>query len=254
MRALAFAVAAALVPGGACGKQSPGGEVRVAGASDLVFAMEDVIERFEAETGKKVTFIPGSSGKLASQIREGAPYDVFFSANVTYVDDVIASGACDAKTRGLYAQGRIVMWTRPGAGKAPPADIGGLARDEYVKIAIANPDHAPYGAAARQALRAAGVWDRVSPKLVYGSNIRDTMQFVETGNAEVGIVALSLAIKSEGKRVEIPESLHRPIVQAMVACNKGPAAELGRRFAAFMTTPAIREVMKSYGFSLPRAR
>lgn len=235
-----------------CGKgKSDPGDVRVAGASDLVLVMEALIPMFEKASGKKVTFIPGSSGKLAAQLREGAPFDVFLSANVKFVDDVIAEGACDASTKAMYARGRVVIWVGPDAAVKAPADLAGLSAQEFKRIAIANPDHAPYGAAAKQALEAAGVWDSVKPRVVYGSNIKDTMQFVETGNAEVGIIALSLAKKSPGQFSEIPAELHAPIDQALVVCKNGKAQAGGREFAEFLRSAEVIKVMTEYGFVLP---
>jgi ABC-type molybdate transport system substrate-binding protein len=117
--------------------------ITVAGASDLVFVMEEVIVRFEKQTGQKVKFIPGSSGKLAAQIKEGAPYDVYFSANVAFVNEVIASGSCAADTKASYARGRLAIWTGEDDTPPVPADIKGLADPGFAKIGIANPEHAP---------------------------------------------------------------------------------------------------------------
>jgi molybdate transport system substrate-binding protein len=249
-----IALAAVLLAASACTRKGDAqgrGPLRVAGAADLVFVMEEIIERFEKETGEKVDFIPGSSGKLAAQIRGGAPYDVLFSANVAFVDDVVAAGACTKESQRLYARGRIVLWSRPGA-PAPPATLEAIATAAGVeKIAIAQPDHAPYGAAAKQALEKLGLWSAVSPKLIYGSNIKETMQMAETGNAEVAIIALSLAIKSKGNYAEIPEELHRPIDQGMAVCVNGKRRDLAEQFDAFMRTPGIIALMESYGFTAP---
>jgi molybdate transport system substrate-binding protein len=238
---------------GGCGKsQGDDGKtpLRVAGASDLVFVMEEIVRKFEAESGEKVDFVPGSSGKLAAQIREGAPFDVFFSANETFVDDVVAAGACKAASKSRYARGRIVMWSQDEE-RRPPATLAGLSDPSYRRIAIAQPDHAPYGAAARHALQKVGAWSAVEARVVYGSSIKETMQIARTGNADVAIIALSLAMKSNGAYVEIPEDQHGPINQALAVCTHGARAELGDRFAAFMKTPAIRELMTSYGFAVP---
>lgn len=242
---------AACVAVAACGKKARPDELNIAGASDLVFAMDEIIPRFQSASGHRVKFVPGSSGQLAAQIAEGAPYDVFFSANVAFVDEVIASGDCLADSKALYARGRIVMWAREGAAVQPPAELAGLVDPRYVKIAIANPEHAPYGTAAKQALERTGIWSAVEPRIVYGSNIRDAMHLVDSGNAELGIVALSLAVKSDGAFVEIPAALHEPIDQAMVVCKRGGAERAGRAFIEFMRTPETRRVMQSYGFAVP---
>src|SRR5262249_50715986 len=156
-----------------------------------------------------------SSGKLAAQIKEGAPFDVFLSANVAYVDDLIAEKSCAADTRALYGRGRVAMWSGPDSIPAPPSQVAGLTDPRYARIAIANPEHAPYGAAAKQALVNVGIWEQVAPRVVYGSNIKETMQFAETGNAEVALIALALVIQDQGKYELIPEELHQPIDQAL---------------------------------------
>jgi molybdate transport system substrate-binding protein len=236
----------------ACGKAKQQGEgnLRVAGASDLVFVMDDLVKRFEEESGAKVDFVPGSSGKLATQIKEGAPFDVFFSANEKFIDDVVASGACIKESKRMYARGRIVLWAREG-GVAPPATLDGLSDAKYARIAIAQPEHAPYGRAAKEALEKVGVWGAVQPRIVYGSNIKETMQMAETGNADVAIIALSLAVKSKGPHAEIPADLHAPIDQALAVCTNGKQKALGQKFADFVATPASIELMKQYGFAQP---
>lgn len=224
-----------------------GTPLRVAGASDLIAVMEEIKPRFEKSSGARIDFIAGSSGKLAAQIKEGAPFDVFMSANATFLDDAIASGACLADTKAMYARGRVVMWTPEGAESEPPANLDGLADKTYETISIAQPDHAPYGAAARQALEKVGVWKKIEKRLVYGSNIKETMQMAETGNAEVGLIALSLAIRAKGKYVEIPAELHAPIDQALAVCKNGNQQELGRNFVEFVRSPEVVDLMTSYG-------
>lgn len=223
------------------------GVIRVAAASDLAIAFKEVEAAFEDKTGKQVDIILGSSGQFAQKLDEQAPYDVFFSANVSFVDDVIRSGDCDGETKALYGRGRIVMWSRsaaPAAMAELPAGTG--------KIAIANPDHAPYGRAAKQAMEAAGVWEQVKDRVVYGSNIQQTMQLAQTGNADLAFVALALAIADdEGSYTEIDEGMHKPLDQALVVCKHGRAEAGGREFAAFVMSPEGREIMKRYGFRLP---
>jgi molybdate transport system substrate-binding protein len=225
------------------------GEIKVAGASDLVFAMEELGPRFTKETGVKVVFIPGSSGQLAAKIQQGAPFDVFLSANMDFVVAATKDGSCLEDTRALYAYGRLVMWSRE-ADPPPPATLEGLADPRFAKIAIAQPEHAPYGAAARAAMHKVGVWDAVSSRVVYGSNVKDTMQMAETGNADVAIVALALVKKGGGHAVEIPAELHPEIAQGMAVCKSqnGPAA---RAFVSFMASPSTRELLRSYGFGVP---
>lgn len=226
-----------------------GGELKVAGASDLVFAMEELGPRFTQETGTKIVFIPGSSGKLAEQIKQGAPFDVFLSANMKFVDDAIAAGACLADTRAYYALGRVVLWTRE-AGPALPHTLDGVVDPKFGKIALAQPDHAPYGAAAKAALEKLGVYDTVSRRLVYGSNIKDTMQMAESGSADVALIALALVRKGGGRYIEVPAELHPPIEQGMAACKA--RNEVGaRRFVEFMRSPSTQELLETYGFGIP---
>ncbi len=221
--------------------------VRVAAAADLARAFDEVGAVFaKQEGGVKPLFTFGSTGLLAKQIIQGAPFDVFAAANVSFADDVLKAGACDPQSKTLYARGRIVAWLP--AGKTAPKDLKELAGDAYVKIAIANPDHAPYGRAAVAALKLAGVYDQVKPKLVYGENVQQTLQFAQSGNAEVAIVALALAIVSDGVYLTIPSELHQPIDQAMLQCSKNPAAA---RFTAFVASPPGRAIMRRYGFLLP---
>jgi molybdate transport system substrate-binding protein len=223
------------------------GVVRVAAASDLAFAMKELEPLFENKTGKQVDVILGSTGQFAQKLAENAPYDVFFAANVSFVDDVIKSGDCEAASKQLYARGRIVLWS---TGQAP-ASITDLPATKG-KIAIANPDHAPYGRAAKQAMEAAGIWDQVKDRIVHGNNVQHTMQLAQSGNAPVAVIALALALGTkEGTYSEIDDSLHKPLDQALAVCTHGSATDGGRAFAAFVMSPEGREIMKRYGFRLP---
>jgi molybdate transport system substrate-binding protein len=240
-------------PAGGDGSGARKGEpLRVAAAADLAFAFKDVGDAFEKANGKKVDFSFGSTGLLAKQIEQGAPYDVFAAANISFVDDVVKTGACAAETKQLYAKGRIVMWSKDE--KALPKTIGDLSDAKYVKIAIANPEHAPYGRAARQAMSRSGVWATLEPRMVYGENVQQTMMFAQSGNAEVAVIALSLAIASPGHYVPIDADLHDPLDQAMVACKGGSGgARLNeaRSFLDFVSSDAGRSIMRRYGFLLP---
>jgi molybdate transport system substrate-binding protein len=227
-------------------------EITVAAASDLRPAFEELGEAFGRGTGTRVTFVFGSSGQLREQILNGAPFDLFASANVEFVDEVVEAGRADASTKADYAYGRIVLWARDPA--YLPDSVADLADARYRRIAIANPQHAPYGLAAEQALEAAGVHDEVEGRLVYGENIADTFQIAQSGNADVGIVALSLAIARGGEHVLVPDDLHAPLRQALVVTGTGARAEVARRFADFVSSPQGREVMVRYGFVLPGER
>jgi molybdate transport system substrate-binding protein len=236
----------------ACHTTAPKAEpLRVAAASDLAFAFKDVGYAYEKATGQSVTFSFGSTGLLEKQIAEGGPFDVFAAANVSFADDAVQSGACFADSKGLYASGRLVMFTTKDA-PVQPKTVADLADARISKIAIANPEHAPYGMAARQALQRAGVWDKVQSKVVFGENVQQTLQFAQSGNADVAIVALSLATVTPGNAAAVPPELHDRIDQALVACKNGKAgSDAGRKFIAFVTSPTGHDIMRRFGFLLP---
>ncbi|MGQ0505256.1 MAG: molybdate ABC transporter substrate-binding protein [Myxococcaceae bacterium] len=250
-----FGAVAALLLAGCKPSAAPSSEakvetksLKVAAASDLAFAFKEVGAAFEKKTGHKVEFSFGSTGQMAKQLREGAPFDVFAAANASFVDDVVKAGGCDGETKSMYARGRIVVWTKNGDAAAP-ATLKDLTDARFVKIAIANPEHAPYGMAAKQAMESAGLWDALQPKLVFGENIQQTLQFAQTGNAEAAFAALSLALVAEGGTyLLVDETLHKPIDQAMVVCKGGA---VGKQFTAFVGSVEGREMMKRYGFLLP---
>lgn len=238
----------------ACSKRAekPVTPLRVAAAADLKAAFGEVATAFEKKTGTSVKASFGSTGLLAKQIQEGGPFDVFAAANVSYVDDAVKAGACDGATKGLYARGRIVVWTSNTSTVSPPTTIADLREARFSKIAIANPEHAPYGKAAEQAMERAGVLDAVRSKLVLGENVQQTLQFAQTGNVEAAIVALSLAIvANDGRYVLVDESLHAPIDQALVVCKNGGNMDAGKQFSEFVGSADGRTIMKKYGFLLP---
>ena len=223
-------------------------ELTVAAASDLTPAFEAIGREFESTYKTKVTFVFGSTGLLTRQIENGAPFDVFAAANVSYIDQLEQKGLIVPGTKSVYARGRITMWTA--ANSAVKVEkIQDLTRPEVTRIAIANPDHAPYGQAAREALERAGVWEVVKPKLVYGDNIRQTLQYAETGNVEVAIVALSLSVQSNGRWVLIPEELHEPIDQALGVMKSTKNEASARAFCEFVNSEKGREILKKYGFN-----
>jgi molybdate transport system substrate-binding protein len=251
-RALLLCVAVSL-PAACTGepKSATPAPVRVAAAADLALAFEELGRDFERQTGRPVTFSFGSTGLLAQQLRAGAPFDVFAAANVSFVDDVVAAGACDGATKAPYARGRIAVWTRRGS-VAPPAAFEELADRRFTRIAIANPEHAPYGQAARQALQQARLFGTVESRLVFGENVRQALQLAETGNVEAAIVALALVVGDhDNPWLLVDERMHRPIDQALVVCVNGRSREGGRSFARFVNAAPGRAVMRRYGFLLP---
>lgn len=235
-------------PAGARG--APEAPLVVFAASDLAFALETLAPQFEAATGARTRLVLGSTGNLAKQIENGAPADVFFAANLAFVDQLAAAGAVRPETRTLYARGRIVLATASRTG-IRLRGLDDLARPEVRRIAIANPDHAPYGQAAREALEAAGLWAGLRPKLVYGENIRHALQFLETGAVDAAIVARSIAEVPGVAFVPIDASLHRPLDQAAAVTTRSARPELGRALIRFVTGPEGRLVLERYGFEPP---
>lgn len=246
-------LALVLLASGACQERARGNAVpvlTVAAAADLTFAFRDIGRLFQEKTGVAVTFTFGSSGQLAQQIEHGVPVDVFASANMALVEDLARKGMTYPDTVALYARGRIVLWTRSDS----PLNLQrleDLALPGVQRIAIANPDHAPYGVAARQALQRLGLWDALRPKLVLGENVRQTLQYAETGNVDVAIVALSLAVQTQGKWHLIPEELHAPIDQGIAVVKGTRLEEQARAFVQFVLGPEGRAVLQKFGFVTP---
>lgn len=203
---------------------------------------------FQSQTRIKVVFSFGSTGMLTQQIANGAPVDLFAAAHVSYIQQLERQNLILPDTKAVYAYGRITLWTTANAA-IHPEKIDELARPEIKRVAIANPDHAPYGLAARQAMETSGVWETVKPKLIYADNIRQALQFAETGNVDVAIVALSLSIPSNGKWTLIPEELHQPISQGLAVIRTTQHENEARQFAAFIKSDAGREVLRKYGFT-----
>ncbi|HXG03169.1 MAG TPA: molybdate ABC transporter substrate-binding protein [Candidatus Binatia bacterium] len=222
----------------------------VLGAADLAFAFKEIVPRFEQATGAEVTLVLGSSGNLAKQVASGMPADVFFSADQRFIDDLIDAGHAIRETRAVYAQGRIVLATAKAFGPKL-TELRELADPRVRRVAIANPRHAPYGRAAEEALRAVGLWETLRPKLVYGENIRHTLQFLQTGAVDAGIVALSVADVPEVEWVLIDAALHAPLDQAVAVLRRSRHPELALEFIRFVNGPVGRPIMKRYGFRLP---
>ncbi|MCG2580823.1 MAG: molybdate ABC transporter substrate-binding protein [Marinobacter sp.] len=230
--------------------------VILAAASNLQYAMEDILEQFrEKHPGDTIDVVYGSSGKLSTQIAQGAPYDLYFSADITYPRQLARQGLAASEVM-PYGVGRIVLWSA--SRDASGMTLKDLASADIQRIAIANPRHAPYGARAREALEAADVWPQVQDKLILGSNISQAAQFVETGNAQVGILALSLALSprlaSSGNYWLIPDSWHKPLEQGYVITQRAADNELAWRLSAFMNSDRVRQIMRDNGFDLPDHR
>jgi molybdate transport system substrate-binding protein len=228
----------------------------VAAASDLRFALDELAQSFARAGGAPVRIVYGSSGNFRRQIAEGAPFDLFLSADESYVHALAQEGSTlDAGV--LYAVGRIALVVPQGS--ALPLDpslrgLGDAAADGRLRrFALAHPEHAPYGRAAQEALAAAGVWEALRSRLVYGENVAQAAQFAASGSTQGGIVALSLALApgalGKARHVAIPASLHRPLRQRMVLTRRAGAT--ARAFYAWLQQPDARAVFARYGFAAP---
>jgi len=230
--------------------------VRVAAASDLQFALTEVADQFVTDTGDRVDLVFGSSGTLTRQIQDGAPFSMFFSADEAFVERLVQGG----HTRGesaLYAIGRIVLFAPPGSPMVPADGLDGLAglieAKGVSRFAVANPEHAPYGRAAEQALRSRGIWDVLQPSLVLGENVSQAAQFAAGGDTVGGIIAYSLvlapAMRDRGTHALIPADAHAPLRQRMVLLKD--AGLVAERFYAYVQAAAARTTLANYGFARP---
>lgn len=230
-------------------------EVRIAAASDLNFAFKEIVAEFEKTTGSHVKLTLGSSGNFYAQIQHGAPFDLYFSADIGYPKKLEEAGLVVPGSLYPYAVGRIVLW----AGKGSPLDLSkglDVLRDPTIKkIAIANPKHAPYGRAAVAAMEQYKVYDQVKDKLILGENISQAAQFIESGACDIGIIALSLALaptmQTRGTYWEVPAVVHPPLEQGAVILKQSKHPETARQFLEFMKGPQGQEIMKRYGFTVP---
>ena len=227
----------------------------IAAASDLRYALDEIIALYQSEHPKaRIRVSYGSSGKISTQIRHGAPFDLFFSADIQFPEQLYAEGHVSTAPE-LYAIGRIVLWS-------PRLDLTDVSLSQlnalnFRRLAIAQPAHAPYGLRAKEALQALGLWDALESKLVYGENIAQTAQMAQSGAAEVAIIALSLArfpqLSRHGYQL-IPSDLHQPLTQAYSVTRHGANNASAHHFAAFMQSSEARSILEHYGFELPARR
>jgi len=227
----------------------------VAAASDLQAVLPTLAARFEQQTGVSVRLTLGSSGNFFSQLQNGAPFDVFLSADLDYPERLVAAGLGLHDSLFAYATGRIVVWARKDTGLDLRRGLQALTDPRVRRIAIANPAHAPYGRAAVAALRHERLYDAVKSQFVLGENISQTAQFVQSGNAEAGILALSLALapalKRSGVYIEIPATFHPPIRQGAVVLTASRHQASARQFLEFMKRPDIAQLLRDSGFGAP---
>ncbi|HKB12892.1 MAG TPA: molybdate ABC transporter substrate-binding protein, partial [Vicinamibacterales bacterium] len=245
--ALRAAAGAILALGAAV--SAAGQPLRIAAASDLQAALPSLASEFERSTGQRVALTFGSSGNFFTQLQNGAPFDVFLSADIDYPRQLERDGTAETGSLYNYASGRIVLWTRADSPLDLKRGLAALADPSVRRIAIANPDHAPYGRAAVAALHHEGIYDRVLPKLVRGENIAQAAQFVQSGNADAGIVALSLAmapgLAATGRYVDIPESFYPRIEQAAVVIAASKQKDAARQFLEFLKRPESVRTLRS---------
>jgi len=235
-----------------CGAQ----KITIAAAADLQPAMQDIAARFQKETGKTVEVIYGSSGNFFQQIQNGAPFDMFFSANLDYPKKLEAAKLTESGTYYQYAKGRIVVWVLNDSKVDISSGLPALVQPAIKKIAIANPQHAPYGQAAVAAMQKENVYDKVKDKFVLGENISQTASFVLSGSADAGIVALSLALspnmRDRGRYVEIASNSYPPVEQACVVLGSSKDKQTARQFLDFVKSATVRDMLRKYGFDVER--
>jgi molybdate transport system substrate-binding protein len=232
--------------------QASARSLTIAAASDLQSVFPEIVSRFEHESGWKVTLTFGSSGNFFTQIENGAPFDLYFSADVDYPKRLDAEHLAEPGSLYEYAKGKIVIWARSDSGVDPRKGLSVLLDPTVKKIAVANPEHAPYGRAAVAALQHEQLYDKVRPKLVVGENISQAAQFVQSGNAEAGILALSLALtpalKQAGSYYEIPGRFYPPIEQGAIILKSSANKDVAQRFLTSMKRSDIKALMERFGF------
>ncbi|MDP2153351.1 MAG: molybdate ABC transporter substrate-binding protein [Methylotenera sp.] len=237
---------------GAYSHVASAGNLLVAVASDLQFAMAEMAATFEkANPGIHIETVSGSSGKFYQQIANGAPFDLYFSADIEYPRKLRENGLAASEVK-PYAFGRLVLWS---AALPVSAGLAALTDDKFIKVAIANPEHAPYGKAAKASLTYYGLLDKVAPKLVFGENVSQAAQFAQTGAAEGAIIALSLVtaptMKGKGQYFLIDERSHPPLEQGYVVLKQAQANPDAAKFSVYIASAEARVIFKKFGFRLP---
>ena len=254
MRACAALLSLALLTlAGACGRD--GGETRadeivVAAAANLTDAFGEMGKRFTARTGVKVTNSFGATADLAKQIENGAPFDVFASADVEHVEELARKGLLADAPRGVYARGRLVLWLPQGSGSRVER-VEDLTGEGVTHVAVAKPDVAPYGRAAVESLNALGLWAKVEPKVVYSQSVAQAKQFAASGNADAAFLPRSLVREGEGRALEIDARLHAPIDQSVGVVRASKRQDAARRFVEFLLSDEGQSVLKSFGYDPP---
>jgi molybdenum ABC transporter, periplasmic molybdate-binding protein len=240
-----------------CQQQKPSAELTVAAAADLSSALKDIADTYEKQTGVRIKLSFGASGMLTQEIQNGAPFEMFFSADMDYPRQLVSAGLADPATFYQYAVGKLVLWVPDDS----MLDLSGSGMNVLLdpsvrKIAIANPAHAPYGRAAVAALKHAGLYDRVANRLVMGENVSQAAQFVESGNAQAGFVALAHAVapgmQGKGKYWEIPAEDYPPLAQGVVVLTRSARKQEAVKFLEYVKSDKTAAVLLRYGFAKPR--
>ena len=245
-----------LAMGGVCATAATAQGITVAAAADLNYALTELSQRFERSTGTKVTLSFGASGNLYSQIANGAPFDLFFSADEDYPKKLIAAGSAEASSLQVYAVGHVVLWV-PNRLSIDPGklEMETLTQPTVARIAIANPQHAPYGRAAMAALEHYGLKDKVADKLVFGESVSQAAQFVQSGNAQAGLIALSLAkspaMAAAGRFWEVPGDAYPTLKQAAVIISASKQKQAAAAFLEFVLSPEGATVLQKFGLTPP---
>jgi molybdate transport system substrate-binding protein len=257
---LVFLVNLIALPGfSASGAPTAGSEITVAAAADLNSALSEIAASFKKQTGITVKLSFGSSGALAQQIQNGAPFDLFFSADMDYPRQLVDAGQAEASSLYRYAVGGLVLWVPADS----PLDVehkgmNVLADPAIKKIAVANPQHAPYGRAAVAAMKHVQLYDQVSDRLVMGENVSQAAQFVESGNAQVGFIALahvtSPAMQGKGKYWQIPAEAYPPLDQGLVIISRSRRKKQAAAFVDYIKSPSASKVLSRYGFTVSAQR
>ena len=234
------------------GCSKPSDKIIIATAANVQYVMQDIKKEFEKESGKEIEIVVSSSGKLTTQIREGAPFDVFVSADTKYPQEIYSKGGSDEKPK-IYALGKLVLWSKNIA--SPELTLEILNTEKVKKIAIPNPDLAPYGVAALQVLEKQQSAAELKKKLVYGESIAQTAQYISSGSVEAGFNALSIVLSPEmegkGQWIEIDSTLYKPIEQAALLLRHSedsPKKETSKQFYDFLYSQKAREIFKKYGY------
>jgi molybdate transport system substrate-binding protein len=232
------------------GGQDGAREINVAAASNLTDAFAELGREFTARTGVRVVYSFGATADLAKQIENGAPFDLFASADVEHVETLNRQGLLVAGTQAVYARGRLVLWIPPGSG-AQVARLEDLTSEQVERVGVAKPDVAPYGRATVEALRALNLWQQVEAKVIYGQNVSQVKQYAATGNVDVAFIPLALTREGEGRVIEVDESLHQPIDQALALIKSSGKQDDARRFSDFVLSAEGRALLERFGYRKP---